>query len=67
MSDSFVLPDGIKLSMTSEGLVIENSGDIVLHGQIGGGIHALPSHEGNVVLHNDYELHRVDASTRWSS
>ena len=61
MSDSFVLPDGIKLSMTNEGLVIENSGDIVLHGQIDGGIHALTSHEGNVVLHNDYELHRVDA------
>jgi len=61
MSDSFVLPDGIKLSMTSEGLVIENSGDIVLHGKIDGGIHALTSHDGNVVLHNDYELHRVDA------
>ena len=61
MSESFVLPDGIKLSMTDKGLVIENEGDIVLHGQIDGGIHALTSRQGSVILNNDFELHRVDA------
>jgi hypothetical protein len=61
MSDSFVLPEGIKLAMTDDGLVIENEGDIVLHGQIDGGIHALTSHNGNVILNNDFVLHRVDA------
>ena len=61
MSDSFVLPDGITLSMTDKGLVIENEGDIVLHGQIDGGIHALTSRQGSVILNNDFELHRVDA------
>jgi hypothetical protein len=61
MSDSFILPEGIKLAMTDEGLVIENEGDIVLHGQIDGGIHALTSHNGNIILNNDFVLHRVDA------
>jgi outer membrane biosynthesis protein TonB len=61
MSDSFVLPDGITLSMTDQGLVIENEGDIVLHGQIEGGIHSLTSRDGNVVLNNDFTLHRIDA------
>ena len=61
MSDSFVLPDGITLSMTDQGLVIENQGDIILHGQIEGGIHSLTSVEGNVVLSNDFTLHQISA------
>ena len=61
MSDSFVLPDGITLSMTEHGLVIENQGDIILHGQIEGGIHSLTSQDGNVVLNNDFELHHIHA------
>lgn len=61
MSDSFVLPDGITLSMTDQGLVIENQGDIVLHGQIEGGIHSLTSIDGNVVLNNDFTLHHIHA------
>lgn len=61
MSDSFVLPDGITLSMTDQGLVIENQGDIVLHGQIEGGIHSLTSIDGSVVLNNDFALHHIHA------
>ncbi len=47
--------------MTDQGLVIENQGDIILHGQIDGGIHSLSSLDGNVILHNDFTLHRIDA------
>jgi hypothetical protein len=61
MSESFVLPQGIILAMTDDGLVIENEGDIVLHGQIDGGIHALTSHNGDVILNNDFVLHQIDA------
>ena len=61
MSDSFIIPEGITLSMTDQGLVIENEGDIVLNGEIAGGVHALTSRSGNVVLGNDFALHRIDA------
>jgi hypothetical protein len=61
MSESFVLPDGITLSMTDNGLVIDNEGDIILHGQIDGGIHSLTSRNGSVILNNDFALHRIDA------
>ena len=61
MSDSFIIPEGITLSMTDDGLVIENEGDIVLNGNIAGGVHTLTSRNGSVVLGNDFTLHRIDA------
>ena len=61
MSDSFIIPEGITLSMTDDGLVIENEGDIILNGNIAGGVHKLTSRNGNVVLGNDFALHRIDA------
>ena len=61
MSDSFIIPEGITLSMTDEGLVIENEGDIVLNGHIAGGVHMLTSRNGSVILGNDFTLHRIDA------
>ncbi|MGB0639146.1 MAG: hypothetical protein ACPGTU_07440, partial [Myxococcota bacterium] len=61
MSESFILPEGITLSMTDDGIVVENEGDIVINGTIEGGVHHLKSHNGNIILGNDFALHRIDA------
>ncbi len=61
MASQFVLPEGIKLTMTEHGLVIEHTGDLLLQGQVNGGIHQVTSLEGDVVLEADYVLQRIDA------
>jgi hypothetical protein len=59
--EPFVIPEGLIFEQTDGGLVIENKGDIVLHGTLGNSVHRIRSTRGNVVLHLDTVTDQIEA------
>lgn len=59
--EAFVIPVGLKFEQGPEGLVIENEGDIQIHGSLGTRLARLSSTAGDVVLHLDGDVGEIDA------
>jgi len=61
-SEAFVIPAGLIVSQGQDGLSIEHSGDIILHGTMGMALKQIRSTGGNVELHVDADLAEVSAA-----
>lgn len=59
--EAFVIPVGLKFEQGPDGLVIENEGDIQIHGTLGSRLARLSSTSGDVVLHVEADVGEIDA------
>ncbi|MEL6347429.1 MAG: hypothetical protein AAFV53_30215 [Myxococcota bacterium] len=63
-AEAFVIPAGLVIEQTGDGLSIEHDGDIVLHGTLGQPLHRIRSNSGDVELHIDAEVAELSAAGR---
>ena len=59
--EALVIPAGASIAATSAGTAITNDGDIVLHNDLGG-LAALESRSGSIVLHGDLTVGDLTAA-----
>ena len=60
-TEAFVIPQGLHFEHTSQGLVIEHQGDIVLRGSLGSNVHRLISTEGNIHIERPLTTGEISA------
>ncbi|MDP6933767.1 MAG: hypothetical protein QGG40_12665, partial [Myxococcota bacterium] len=59
--NAFVVPQGASLALGEAGYTLEYSGDITLHGDLGGRLDCLRSQNGSITLHGDCSATSVTA------
>ena len=58
---AFVIPAGLKINQTDDGLVIENEHDVIIRGSLGSNIYKIHSLRGDIIVDIETELREICA------